>query len=66
MKKQKINCNVETCKYQNVDEDVCTLDSILVDESNHDDNCSVECEETCCASFEVDDDKLNDAYNDEE
>ena len=29
-KKQKINCTVESCRYNNYDENICTLNSIIV------------------------------------
>ena len=56
MSKQTIKCNVDTCTYQ--DQDVCTLDSIQVASSSHTDNCSSDCDETCCRSFECDESKL--------
>ena len=47
-KNQKINCDVETCDYQDNEENICTLEEIKVgsccDDPSHKD-------ETACKSF---------------
>lgn len=50
-KKQKIKCDVESCKHQNTDEKMCELDEIKVSCTCNNDEC--ECnDETVCESFE--------------
>jgi len=50
---QKINCNVESCAFQN--DSFCTLKEILIDNSeNHEAN---KIKETVCKSFELDNNK---------
>ena len=50
-KKQKIKCDVESCKHQNTDEKMCELDEIKVSCTGNNDEC--ECnDETVCESFE--------------
>lgn len=50
-KKQKIKCDVESCKHQNTDDKVCELDEIKVSCTCDHDEC--ECnDETVCESFE--------------
>ena len=51
---QKINCDVTSCKYNDADEELCTLEEIKV--SNQKDN-SEEKEDTICDSYELDEDK---------
>lgn len=51
---QKINCDVTSCKYNDVDEELCTLEEIKV--SNEDES-SGEKKDTICDSYELDDDK---------
>lgn len=54
---QKINCNVESCKYQNEKDACCNLDEIEV-------GCDCGCKDvkketsTICRSFECDSNKL--------
>ena len=50
-KKQKIKCDVESCKHQNTDEKICELDEIKVSCTCNNDE--YECnDETVCESFE--------------
>jgi len=65
MAKQTIKCNVESCKFQDSEKEICELDSIKV-ETLCDDECSTECDETCCGSFECDKDALEDSGDDSE
>lgn len=51
MAKQKINCDVSTCKFQK--ESKCTLDEIKVGNCNTE---ATEKDETACKSFKCDDD----------
>lgn len=62
MANQKINCDVESCKFQDNDNCSCTLDSIKV-------GCDCGCREaeneasTVCKSFECDQAKLEKEEN---
>ncbi len=50
--KQKINCTVETCKYNNVQENACKLKQIVVSTIP---NCDAKkCDESMCSSYEYD------------
>lgn len=49
-KKQKIKCDVETCKYQDCNDGICVLDSIKVSCSCNKDNCTCT-DQTICKSF---------------
>lgn len=50
-KKQKIKCDVDSCKHQNSDDKVCELDEIKVSCTCNNDEC--ECnDETVCESFD--------------
>ena len=51
---QKINCDVTSCKYNDSDEELCTLDEIKV---SNEDETSEEKEDTICASYELDEDE---------
>lgn len=51
---QKINCDVTSCKYNDSDEELCTLEEIKV--SNEDES-SEEKKDTICDSYELDEDK---------
>lgn len=61
---EKIKCDVESCKYNNNEENYCELDSIQVscvcDESECED-----CNETICASFECDEEKCGNITDNE-
>ena len=48
---EKIKCDVESCKYNNCDDECCELDSIKVSCTCDKDDCC-ECNETVCESFE--------------
>jgi hypothetical protein len=47
--KQKINCSVESCEYNNIDNQKCTLKEILVAPTRHVN--SEETDESQCASY---------------
>ncbi len=48
--KQKINCTVEICKFNNIDESECTLKQIIVTPC---DDCYTEkADESMCSSYE--------------
>lgn len=50
-KKQKIKCDVDSCKHQNSDDKVCELDEIKVSCTCNNDEC--ECnDKTVCESFD--------------
>ncbi len=51
---QKINCDVTSCKYNDSDEELCTLEEIKV---SNEEEVSEEKEDTICASYELDEDK---------
>lgn len=58
-KKDKIKCDVESCKHNNPDEEVCELDSIKVTCTCNNDEC--ECSEnTVCDSFKCSEDEYED------
>lgn len=48
----KINCDVDSCKYNNCEEGTCNLDTISVSCSCDNDKCT-DCDETICQSFET-------------
>ena len=50
--KQKINCTVETCKYNDVKGNVCQLKQIMV--SPIPDCDTKKCDESMCSSYEYD------------
>ncbi len=51
-KSKKINCNVDTCKHNNKDDECCELESVKISCTCNNDEC--ECtEETICQSFET-------------
>ena len=50
MSKKKINCNVKNCRYNDNDEEECTLNEIDVKSFCDDDSC--EKDDTICDSFE--------------
>lgn len=51
-KKQKINCTVGSCKYNNTDHEECTLNEIIVTPMN---NCHTKkADESMCGSYEFD------------
>ncbi len=54
--KQVIKCDVHTCKYNNVDDDVCELDEIKVSCTCDNDDCD-NTNDTICYSFENQDEK---------
>ena len=59
-KKQKIKCDVESCRHQNTDENTCKLDEIKV--SCICDNEECECsDETVCESFESTEENIDDS-----
>lgn len=59
-KKQKIKCDVESCRHQNTDENTCELDEIKV--SCICDNEECECsDETVCESFESTEENIDDS-----
>lgn len=47
-----INCNVDSCKYNNCEEGTCNLEEISVSCTCDKDACC-DCDETICASFET-------------
>ena len=48
--KQKINCTVESCKYNDYDEQICKLRQIVVSPTT---NCNTkQCDESMCSSYE--------------
>ena len=48
--KQKINCTVESCKYNNCDKQLCELTQIVVSPTP---NCNTtKCDESMCSSYE--------------
>ncbi len=55
--KQSISCDVHSCKYCDCEEDSCTLKEIKVKNEN---GMATEKEETICASYKLDDDKIED------
>lgn len=57
-KKQKIKCDVESCKYQDCGDGMCTLDSIKVGCTCNNDKCTCN-DETICQSFSEDKDKID-------
>lgn len=58
-KKQKINCNVESCKFQDAKESLCNLEEIEVGFDCGSKEAKDECS-TICRSFECDSNKLDD------
>ena len=52
---EHIKCDVENCKYQNNDDNYCTLDEIKVTCSTNDEDCSKD--NTMCDSYESIDEK---------
>lgn len=55
-KSQKINCEVDSCKFQSSDNKLCTLNEIMVGHNNNCDSKNVESKNsTLCDSFECDD-----------
>ena len=60
-KKQKINCDVKDCKYNNTNDQECTLDEITVKSSTYfenDDNCKDK-DDTICDDFEKNKDNID-------
>jgi len=51
MKKQKINCEVKECKFNNEKNELCNLDSINVSSQNNSNICDSK-KDTICDSFE--------------
>ena len=50
--KQKINCTVETCKYNDTESNMCNLKQIMVSPIP---NCDTKkCDESMCSSYEYD------------
>lgn len=52
--KQKINCTVESCKYNDCDTNICTLKQIQVEPMN--DCYTTTPDESMCGSYEYQDD----------
>ena len=53
--KQKINCTVESCKYNNTENQMCELKQIVV---SHMPNCDTKkCDESMCSSYEYEKNK---------
>ncbi|MBE5806374.1 MAG: DUF1540 domain-containing protein [Clostridiales bacterium] len=51
-KNQKINCSVETCKYNNIDKEECILKQIMVTPMK---DCNTkQADESMCSSYECD------------
>lgn len=49
---QKINCTVESCKFNNTEKQKCELKQIIVTPTN---NCNTKnCDESMCGSYEND------------
>lgn len=53
-KNQKINCTVESCRYNNCDEQSCTLKQITVEPIEDCQTCTPD--ESMCGSYEYQDD----------
>lgn len=62
-KKQTIKCNVESCKFNNSDDNKCELDEIQVSCTCDNDDCRCN-DETICDSFEEKND--DEEYDEEE
>ncbi len=58
-KKQQIKCDVETCKFQNCENELCELDEIKVSSSCEKESPIKDKKGTACASFEYDQCKNN-------
>ncbi len=58
-KKQKIKCDVESCKHQNTEDEVCELNEIKVSCNCNNDECESN-DETVCESFESVEDDIDD------
>lgn len=52
--KQKINCTVSSCRYNNTDNEECTLKEIMVEPIDDCETC--EPDESMCGSYEYQDD----------
>lgn len=61
---EKIRCDVESCKYNNNEENYCELDSIQVSCTCDECECD-DCNETICASFECDEEKCGNITDNE-
>jgi len=58
--KQKINCTVENCKYNDIESKECVLKAIVVEPGlkNNEDNSSFE-DQSMCGSFVLDENENN-------
>ncbi|MBQ2640114.1 MAG: DUF1540 domain-containing protein [Bacilli bacterium] len=63
--KNKINCDVEDCKYNDSEEGKCELDEIKVGYSDDTDEC-YDSNDTACESFETEEESDDDEITDEE
>ena len=53
-KNQKINCTVNSCRYNNCDKEECTLNQITVEPIQDCETCTPD--ESMCGSYEYDED----------